>query len=198
VEDDLKLLAWSDKALQGKGHIDWYSFEHPQLGPVEIGGWDKIYAFNNPPPHLLENEIKRFPDWLLWNALTSPRLELVHARCESLGGDSYRIAVGVQNTGHLPSYVSRRALERKQSRGLIGEITLPSGASLVSGQLRCNAGELEGRAYKHSLVSFMSDSTPMADRAKLEWLVRGPAGAQVAIVVRNEKAGTVRATVTLA
>jgi hypothetical protein len=94
--------------------------------------------------------------------------------------------------------VSRRALERKQSRGLIGEITLPSGASLVSGQLRCNAGELEGRAYKHSLVSFMSDSTPMADRAKLEWLVRGPAGAQVAIVVRNEKAGTVRATVTLA
>ncbi len=197
VEDDVKLLRWSDTALRGKGYVDWYAFEHPELGPVEIGGWDKIYAFRNPPPHLLESEIKRFPDWLLWNALTSPRLELVHARCESLGADSYRVEVGVQNSGHLPSYVSKRALERKQSRGLIGEISLPEGASLVSGQLRCSAGELEGRAYKHTLVSFWTDATPMADRAKLQWVVRGRAGAQVQIVVRHEKAGTVRATVTL-
>ncbi len=179
VADDLKLLAWSDTALQGKGFVDWYPFDHPELGPVEIGGWNKLYAFNNPPPHLLEKEIRRFPDWLLWNALTSPRLELVHARCEDLGGGSYRIELGVQNTGHLPSYVSRLALQRKQSRGLIGEITLPEGVALVSGQRRVHAGELEGRAYKHSLVSFMTDAAPMADRAKLQWLVRGPAGAQV-------------------
>lgn len=197
VEDDLKMLAWSDTALKGKGYVDWYAYEHPELGPIEIGGWDKIHAFRNPPLHLLEKEIGRFPDWLLWNALTSPKLELVHARCESLGNDSYKIEVGVQNTGHLPSYVSKRALERKQSRGLIGEITLPDGVTLVSGQLRSNAGELEGRAYKHTLVSFWTDTTPMADRAKLQWVVRGLSGAQVQVVVRHDKAGTVRATVTL-
>ena len=197
VEDDLKLLAWSDTTLEGKGFVDWYPFEHPELGPVEIGGWNKLYAFNNPPPHLLENEVRRFPEWLLWNALTSPRLELVFARCDRLGDASYRIEVGVQNTGHLPSYVSRRALQRQQSRGLIGELTLPDGVSLVSGQRRQHAGELEGRAYKHSLVSFMTDGTPMGDRAKLQWLVRGPAGAQVPIVVRHDKAGTVRTSVTL-
>jgi len=197
VEDDLKMLQWSDNALQGKGYIDWYPFEHPQLGPVEIGGWDKIHAFRNPPAHLLEKEIKRFPDWLLWNALTSPRLELVHARSEKLGPDTWRVEVGVQNTGHLPSYVSKRALERKQSRGLVGEISLPDGASLVSGQSRTHAGELEGRAYKHTLVSFWTDTTPMADRAKLQWVVRAPAGGQVQVVVRHDKAGTVRASVTL-
>jgi murein tripeptide amidase MpaA len=197
VQDDLKLLAWSDTALRGKGYVDWYPFEHPQLGAVEIGGWDKIYAFRNPPPHLLEKEIARFPAWLLWNALTSPRLELVHARCERLGPDSYRIEVGVQNTGHLPSYVSKRALQHKQSRGLIGEITLPVGAELVSGDARTFAGELEGRAYKHSLVSFWTDTTPMGDRAKLQWVVRGPAGVQVQVVVRHDKAGTVRSQVVL-
>lgn len=197
VADDLKLLAWSDTALHGKGFVDWYPFEHPELGAVEIGGWNKMHAFTNPPPHLLEREIRRFPDWLLWNALTSPRLELVHARCEGLGGGSYRIELGVQNTGHLPSYVSKRALQRKQSRGLIGEITLPEGVALVSGQRRVHAGELEGRAYKHSLVSFMTDTAPMADRATLQWLVRGPAGAQVSVEVRHEKAGTVRAVVVL-
>ena len=198
VSDDLKLLAWSDTALKGKGFVDWYPFAHPQLGAVEIGGWDKTYAFRNPPPHLLEKEIARFPEWLLWNALTSPKLELVHARCEKLGTDSWRIEVGVQNTGHLPSYVSKRALERKQSRGLIGEISLPAGAELVSGAARILAGELEGRAYKHTLVSFWTDHTPMADRARLVWVVRAPAGGSVQVVVRHEKAGTVRASITLA
>ncbi len=197
VADDLKLLAWSDNALQGRGHVDWYPFDHPQLGAVEIGGWDKTYAFRNPPPHLLEKEIARFPDWLLWNALTSPKLELVHARCEKLGADTYRIDVGVQNTGHLPSYVSKRALQRKQSRGLIGELTLPVGAELVSGDLRTFAGELEGRAYKHTLVSFWTDHTPMGDRASLQWVLRAPAGGTVQVVVRHEKAGTVRADIEL-
>jgi hypothetical protein len=197
VSDDLKLLAWSDNALQGKGFVDWYAFEHPQLGPVEIGGWDKIYAFRNPPPHLLEKEIARFPDWLIWNALTSPRLELVHAVCEKLGPDTWRIEVGVQNTGHLPSYVSKRALQRKQTRGLIGEITLPPGAELVSGNLRTLAGELEGRAYKHTLVSFWTDHTPMGDRTKLNWVVRSAAGGSVEVVVRHDKAGTVRASLAL-
>ena len=198
VADDLKLLAWSDEALQGKGHIDWYPFDHPQLGPVEIGGWDKIYAFRNPPPHLLEKEIARFPEWLLWNALTSPKLELVFAHCEKLGPDTWRVEVGVQNTGHLPSYVSKRALQRKQSRGLIGEIALPSGAELVSGTLRTHAGELEGRAYKHTLVSFWTDHTPTGDRAKLQWVLRAPQGGAVQVVVRHEKAGAVRASIELA
>ena len=41
LEDDLKLLKWSDEVLDGKGYVDWYPFEHPQLGPVELGGWDQ-------------------------------------------------------------------------------------------------------------------------------------------------------------
>ena len=39
-EDDLKLLRWSDEQLDGKGYIEWYPFEHDQLGEVELGGWD--------------------------------------------------------------------------------------------------------------------------------------------------------------
>ncbi len=49
LEDDLKMLAWSDEALDGKGYVDWYAYDHPQLGPVELGGWDHVFAFRNPP-----------------------------------------------------------------------------------------------------------------------------------------------------
>ena len=197
VEDDLKMLAWADKELKGKGYIDWTKFDHPQLGEVEIGGWDKIHAFRNPPPHLLEKEIAKFPDWLVWNALISPKLELVHAKAENIGGDSYRIEVVVQNTGYLPSYVSKRAEARKQSRGVVGEITLPKGATLVSGKLREVAGELEGRAYKHTLMSFWTDTTPTADKTKLEWVVKAPKGGTVELLIKHDKAGTVRTTVNL-
>ena len=198
VEDDLKMLAWADKKLKGKGYIDWYKFKHPQLGEIEIGGWDKIYAFRNPPPHLLEKEIAKFPEWAIWNTLISPKLELIHAKAENIGGDAYRIEVAVQNTGYLPSYVSKRALQRKQTRGVVGEISLPKGAALVSGKLREVAGELEGRAYKQSLMSFWTDTTPTADRTKLEWVIRATKGASVDVMVKHEKAGTVRVKIKLA
>ena len=78
-EDDLKLIRWSDEKLGGAAHAGWRPFDHPQLGKVELGGWDRFNAFSNPPPQCLERELARFPKWLIWHALISPKLELVHA-----------------------------------------------------------------------------------------------------------------------
>jgi murein tripeptide amidase MpaA len=61
VEDDLKLLKWSDEQCGGQAHVDWYPFRHPQLGMVELGGWDRMNYWRNPPPHLREREAARFP-----------------------------------------------------------------------------------------------------------------------------------------
>ena len=102
-----------------------------------------------------------------------------------------------QNTGWLPSYVSKRALERKVVRGLIAEIMLPSGASLVQGIRRVEGGQLEGRAYKHTGVSFWPEPNVTDDRVKVEWTVTGRAGDTVDIVARHERAGTVRVAVRL-
>ncbi|PJF26310.1 MAG: carboxypeptidase, partial [Phototrophicales bacterium] len=40
LENALKMLKWSDEALGGRGYVNWYPFDHPQLGRVELGGWD--------------------------------------------------------------------------------------------------------------------------------------------------------------
>ncbi len=79
IEDDLKLLAWSDEHCEGRAHVDWYPYEHPQLGPVEIGGWDRMNYWRNPPPALREREVARFPQWLTTLALSLPKLELLSA-----------------------------------------------------------------------------------------------------------------------
>jgi murein tripeptide amidase MpaA len=202
AEDDLKLIRWSDTALGGLGHIPWRPFDHPQLGKVEIGGWNRFHAFANPPPAFLEKELARFPKWLLWQALISPRLELVHAGAERVGGEgtqgAWKVTLVVQNTGWLPSYVSKRALARKVVRGLIVEADLPAGATLAGGKLREDYGQLEGRAHKHTGVSFWPDYHVTDDRAKIEWVVRGSVGDAIALTARHERAGMLRASVVLA
>jgi murein tripeptide amidase MpaA len=188
LEDDVKMLKWSDEVLGGKGYVEWYPFEHPQLGPVELGGWDQIYAFRNPPPHFLEQEIALFPDWLVWHLMISPRLELYEASVKPLGDDAYHLRLVVHNTGWLPSYVTKKALEKKVVRGVVCEIELPEGATLEAGKPREELGQLEGWAYKPTF-SGADDATD--DRAKVEWVVRSKQGGKVKLTARHERAGIV-------
>jgi murein tripeptide amidase MpaA len=200
-DDDLKLIRWSDEKLAGLAHVRWQPFDHPQLGRVEIGGWNRFHAFSNPPPALLENELARFPKWLVWQALISPRLALVHAGAKRIAGGTgtpaWKITLVVQNEGWLPAYVSKRALARKVVRGLVTEVGLPPGATLVSGKLREDHGQLEGRAHKHTGVSFWPDYNVTDDRLKIEWVVQGPPGGVVTLTAHHERAGVVRAEVKL-
>jgi murein tripeptide amidase MpaA len=197
IADDLALYRWNEQKLAGAAHVDWKPFDHPQLGAIEIGGWNRFHAFSNPPLPLLEKEVARFPSWMIWQALLSPKLELLDATAERIGAESWRVRLVVQNTGWLPSYVSKRALERKVVRGLIAEIALPPRAKLQGGKRRQDIGQLEGKAYKHTGVSFWPDYHLTDDRAKIEWVVQGKAGDRVALTARHERAGTVRTEVTL-
>ncbi|HZG68890.1 MAG TPA: M14 family metallopeptidase, partial [Herpetosiphonaceae bacterium] len=113
LEDDLKMLKWSDEVLGGRGYVEWYPYEHPELGPVELGGWNTLLAFRNPPPEFLERELAPFPDWLVWHLLISPRLELAEADARPLGDGTYRVRLVIDNGGWLPTYITKKALEKK-------------------------------------------------------------------------------------
>lgn len=199
-EHDVQMLKWSDEKLGGKGYVDWYAFEHPQLGPIELGGWDGMYAFRNPPPDYLENEVAPFADWVIWQALASPKLELRAVVTEPKQG-AWRIRFAVQNTGWLPTAVTKIAQERKLCRGVVGEIVRqgqamePRGAAepawLAAGKLRQEAGQLVG--WSHTPVSgfgWHMDATD--DVAVFEWVVTEPGTYE--LVAKHERAGLVRTT----
>lgn len=197
IDDDLKMLRWADRELGKDGYVDWKPFDHPQLGRVEIGGWNRMMAFTNPPPHLREHEISRFPKWLLFQAMVGPKLELRETKVDALGNDTWRVRVVVQNTGWLPSYVTKMALQRKVLRGVLAEIDLPAGATLAAGKPRESLGELEGWAYLHTGISFWPNKTPTADRAHVDWVVRAPAGTVLPVRIWHDRAGRVTTNVTL-
>jgi murein tripeptide amidase MpaA len=197
VEDDLKLLKWSDEQCAGLAHVDWYAFRHPQLGMVEFGGWDRMNYWRNPPPKLREREAARFPGWLTQIALSLPRLELLRAEVRALGEDTWRVRFAVANAGYLPSYVTHRAKERKTVRGTVFNIHLPPGTSLVTGKERIEGAHLEGHAPKSSLQAFLPNREVTGDRAVAEWVVRGARGTAIALTATADRAGTVRTEVTL-
>ena len=82
-------------------------------------------------------------------------------------------------------------------RGVIAEISLPPGVELISGKRREDIGQLEGKAYKHTGISFWPDYHVTDDRAKIEWVVRGRTGDRIAVMARHERAGTVRTEIKL-
>ncbi len=199
VDDDLKLLKWSDEQCAGQAYVDWKPFQHPQLGALEIGGWDKMNFWRNPPPQLREREAARFPAWMTQIALSLPKLELLRTEVRALGEDTWRIRMAVANTGWLPAYVTKRALERKTVRGTIFEIHIQESAevSLLNGKQRFEGPQLEGHAPKTTLLAFLPHREITADRAVAEWVVRAPKGTRIALSACADRAGTVRTEVSL-
>jgi len=195
-EDDVKMMKWNDEVLGGKGYVDWKPFNHPQLGEIEIGGWDIAYAWRNPPPQFLEKELAPFPKWLVWHLLISPKLEIMEATATALGGDTYLVRLVVVNSGWLPTYVMKMALDKKTVRGIVSELDLPEGATLESGLSRVVSGQLEGRAYK-DVAAHVWITDPTDNRLKVEWVVKAPKAGTLKITVKHARAGTVRAEVKL-
>ena len=193
-DDELKLMAWNDERLGGQGFIDWYPYDHPQLGPVELGGWHAAYCFRNPPPDRIEAEVAPHTEWAIWHCLISPLLAIRSLDAEPLGDGAYRVRLVVENTGWLPTNVTEKAVERKAVRPIEAEITVPEAATIV-GERRLELGQLAGRALKNSMISA---NDPTRDRNKAEWVVRAPAGTVVQVEARHPRAGVVRADVTLA
>lgn len=193
-EDAIKLLKWADDKLDGEGYIDWYAFTHPQLGEVEIGGWNSNYAFRNPPPKFLDAEITPLAEWAIWHAGCTPKLELSRTEVTPVGNHA-RVRVAVQNTGWLPTNVTKNAEKKKLMRGVFAQITrigsdddgLTKPKWLVAGALQQTAGQLRGwNGVELGGWGWHLDATD--DTAAFEWVLEP---GEYEVVIKHDRAGSV-------
>jgi murein tripeptide amidase MpaA len=199
IADDLALLRWNDDALGGRGFVAWYPFDHPQLGPVELGGWDWFNVWGNAPAELMEAEIAPHSDFHVFTALVTPRLRVHRVDAQRLADSTWLVRLAVENDGWLPTNVTAKAKEKKLVEGVVARITLPTGVRLVSGTERVDLGQLAGRNRARSMLEdFGSVNDPTADRAKAEWCIDAPDGTKIELAVRHPRAGVVHTTVMLA
>jgi hypothetical protein len=195
IEDDLKLIEWAKKNYPD-AYVDWYEFDHPELGKVELGGWDIINYWFNVPFDRLEQEVAPHSDWALFHTLISPLLEVRSLEVEQLGETSFLVRLVLQNSGWLPTNVTEKALERKAVLDLEVELELPEGARLVGGEMKTEAGQLKGRVEKRSTTWWANDEST-TDLTKLEWVIEARAGTEIGLEARHQRAGTVRRNLTL-
>ncbi|MEQ8686560.1 MAG: M14 family metallopeptidase [Imperialibacter sp.] len=185
---DLERMQWNDAELGGKGFVNWQAYDHPQLGKVEIGGWDYKFTRQNPPTKYLKGEIEKYVEWMLWLAETSPKIAVSQPKVEVLEkGKLVKVSLTVENDGYLPTNITERAIELEIAKPVRAIVEL-SGAELISGKMRTDLGNLAGRRDGES-----------AERAKtVEYLFKVTSSApKVTITIDSEKGGKVRREVGL-
>lgn len=187
--DQLKMLQWCDRYAAGWGYVEWYGFDHPQLGPIELGGWQILHTWRNPPPDLMEAEAARHTPFVISLAETLPHLAVWKTEVETLAAGIYRIVLVVENTGFLPTYTSQQGRQRDSARPVRVRIDLPEDLQLISGNTTQDLGHLEGRSTK--LSPLYTRSSPTDNRAWCEWTVKGAAEAQIGFQILSDRAGVI-------
>ena len=198
-EVELGVLRWYDSRGNDAGggrqaFVDWYAFDHPQLGPVELGGWNYVFAWSNAPLDLLRNEVTGHADFAVHQALAAPSIAIRLAESERVGDDVWRVRVGIANTGWLPTTVTAHAERENLVLPLTAELVLPAGSESLNGPTRTTLGQLGG-GLTIRLRGEANDGTP--DRVIATWTVRGTAGQNVGVEVRHQRAGVARVNIVL-
>jgi murein tripeptide amidase MpaA len=182
---------WNEQELDGEGFADWTPYDHPQLGPVEIGGWRRKFTRQNPPPHLLKGELELYMPWMLWLAEIGPRIVLKDVEAAPLGEGLFKISGAVENEGYLPTHITQRALEADVAVPVRVVLELTD-AELVTGSLRTEIGHLAGARDAQGRAG------PAATRRTIEYVLRAAGdNPRVLITARSEKGGVARREVRL-
>ncbi|MEY4339973.1 MAG: hypothetical protein RLZ14_1823 [Actinomycetota bacterium] len=190
ADEELGVYRWALEHHPEAYH-DWTPFQHPQLGAVEIGGWDETFFWSNAPASRLRAEVAPHAEFAVHQALCSPRIEVLHTAAQPLGADTWRVEVGIANTGWLPTYVSEKAKKDRLVLPLVAELR---GAEVVGGVARQELGQLGGRLTMQFSYG-KNDGTP--DRVLASWVVRAAAGTTVEVSVEHQRAGSTSAAITL-
>lgn len=104
--EDWELSRWCDEQGRDDCFIAWETFDHPDLGEVEIGGINPKFWSQNPQPDLLEPWAENQGRFNLWMTEQLPDVSIVSATALRARGDdgaTHEIRVRLRNTGQLPT-----------------------------------------------------------------------------------------------
>ncbi len=162
--EDAKRLRWIDREKETARFVPWRAFQHPDLGPVEIGGFAP-YALVEPPQAeraRLAGEQARFLASLLREL---PRPRVARFAAKDLGAGLLQVELELRNDALLAtrSEVARRTGGVRPVRV---RLDLPSDATRLAGPAEAQL-----------------DLAGLGGKAELTWLVRGVDAEDIAVEI---------------
>ncbi len=181
------LFAWNDEVLLGTGFIDWYPFEHEQLGSVELGGWDR-WSTASPPDELIAGELDRNVRWVLTFAEKTP-LVAVDGLAASPTAETGVLAVSadVSNVGWMATSTVHAREALRIAKPITVRLNLEN-AEIVEGDASATLAVLPG------------SGTGPHEATHFAWTVRvldATLPARAEVVVNSEKAGNAHSAIPL-
>ncbi|MFW5952182.1 MAG: M14 family metallopeptidase [Gemmatimonadota bacterium] len=175
---DARMLAWMD-AAGIDGFVAWEPFDHPELGPVEIGGF-RPYATTNPPADRLAELGASHAEFALYLASLFPAVRIAETDVTAHGGGLYEVAAVIENRGYLPTALAQGVTARAVAPVMVQLGIEPD--ALITGDAK---------------TSFLPSLDGSGSRESYSWLVRGRRGQELELKVVSQKAGSETATLTL-
>lgn len=180
--EDAAWLAWIDEHRGGEGFVDWKPFDHPQLGPVEIGGFVPGVRVN-PPEEDVARLLGEQTEFVAWILERMPKLEVESVEVARIGPGLWRVGVVLRNDGFFPTV---SGIGQKVRR-------LPETIAAFDPDLEMDHGSLLGGDRIQRLPSIQGSG----GTARAEWLVRSRAGREALVEIRSARFGNRALRVTL-
>jgi Zinc carboxypeptidase len=152
-ERERRQLAWIDSQPDEAWRFQtWKAFEHPDLGPVELGGWHPLARLDPPAAdqtRWLEASVGLLEDL----CRSAPRVEFGALTAKALGNGLYELEVELQDTGRAP-FVSAAAQRARTQRPGWLTFELPTDSTLLVGEKVQRFERLEGpdQSSRHKLL----------------------------------------------
>lgn len=173
--DDAKRLKWIDASGESARFVPWKPFDHPELGPVEIGGFAP-YALVEPPAAEAVRIAAVEREFLttLGELLARPRI--VECTAKDLSGGLWQIDAAIENPSLLPLQ-SASAKRSEIARPARVTLRLPQSGRILAGNRQELAGDLPGSG----------------GRKEFRWLVHGASPSALRVELDTNNAGTAEA-----
>ncbi|HOX26949.1 MAG TPA: M14 family metallopeptidase [Candidatus Krumholzibacteria bacterium] len=160
---------FNDHLMAGEMFRAWTPYDHPQYGPLEIGGW-KPFAVRSTPGFLLPEMLHRNAMFVVWTATQLPRVSVAVVAVEDLGGGLRRVRARASNAGGLPT-LSAQALAKRLCPRDAFAIGGPDLEVLSGGLVRDPwLGGVDAAPHRPARLE---TSLPGQGVREAEWIVRG-------------------------
>jgi murein tripeptide amidase MpaA len=193
-EDAKKLVDWIDANQGHDAVMEWTAFEHPQLGVVELGGFDFKFTLQNCPPAFLLQEAEKVTRLVLRLARVMPRLCIRSFSSTAVGKGVFRIEALIENDGYLPTFLTRQALEMKADSEVIAQLSFAG--EMLMGEKSMKIGHLDGYSAYETGYGYegIETKSELPLKKKLVWVIAADSGAQVRLALRSALAGSAEDT----
>lgn len=167
---NLRLADWHDDHPEYGLFHDWEEHEHPQLGTVEVGGWDPV-LWSNPPKAELGAVAHDITEFALAVAEWRPDVRVSALGATAVGDDLYALRAEIENRGRLSTHLTRRGCETNPRSEPEVKLSSDDELDIVTGRRLTRIDHL----------------APRGDRCSLEWVVQASDSSEVTVTVTSPR-----------